>query len=754
MSGWRVDVAEAKGSRLRRIAAVVGISALGLLLIPPASATVTDTFSGTLNASGTSFAGHKFSVADTGSIQVTLDWDQAAANLNLFLYDPSGALVASALGTSKPETITHQAAVTGQWRVGVKAKTGSATYTATVVHSPGTAPPPATTVSFASQYGYSGPAGIYPYGLDWDPASNTIVAADVWNYRVQRFTVGGQIPSGCSDPCVISKRADWMQQGGIGSPFDVEVDPQGDYWVADQSFSRIVEFSANGTWKQSIGPGGGPGPEDNYAQGCGGGKMHWPTHLVFNPDNGDVYVSDTQCGDVYVYSHQGVFKRDFAFQLGPCCGVNLPIPRGIGRTSDGRVYVVEHRSRRVVVFNDLGVQQAVWARQADMQDPRGLDIDEARRLLYVVDGHDSQVFKFNLDTGALISKFDRAVGDSKPFDNIRFVTVDGNGNVYVGETWGYRITKIDASGNRLPWAYPSKPPPDGGFNQNNGIGIDPSDGGHLYAIDSFENRIQRWRVRNDGGTFLSCRTATNCAAFELQFGHRGTAIAGTCNLGYGRGLTFGDGFVWADGAQRIVRFGADGACLDDFGKFGSSPGTFKGNTSIRVTGDGDPTTHADTRIYTTDFNCRVQVFDFDGTLLQHMGGSCGSTTLSQMNMPRQLDVIGSRIYVADQQRHRVAVWDRNTGSVVDEIKGPFGPRNLARPEGVVYDPIGNWLYIADTGNRRLVRVRPDGSSPQVVTIGWGSSNGSLTQPRYLEVGPGNLLFVNDSRRNYALRING
>ena len=740
--------------RKRLLLVAAATLAMGVFVVPGASAVVTNTFTGTLSSSGTSWAAHKFDVQSTGAIDVVLDWD-ATADLNLFLYNPSGTQVVSALGTAtKPESITFNATVTGQWKIGIKAKSGTANYSATVTHSPGSTPPPPTTISFASQLGYSGPAGLYAYGVDWDQFSNSIVVGDVWNYRVHRFTSGGQIPSGCASPCIISTRADWMQLGGIGSPFDVEVDPDGDYWVADQSFSRIVEFSANGAWKQTIGPGGGPGAEDNYPQGCGGGKMHWPTHLAFNPTTRDVYVSDTKCGDVYVFSHNGVFKFHFAFQLSQCCGINLPIPRGLARTSDGRVYVVEHRSRRVVVFNDQGVQQTVWARHADMSDPRGLDVDEARGFLYVVDGHDSEVFKFDLDTGALITKFDRANGDTAPFDNIRFVTVDGAGNLYLGETWGYRISKIDNTGNRLPWAYPATPPPDGGLNQNNGIGVNPADGGHLYAIDSFENRIQRWKVRNSSGGFLSCRSAANCAAFELQFGHRGSAIAGTCNMGYGRGLAFGDGSVWADGGQRIVRFSADGACLDDFGQFGSAPGTFKGNTSIRVVGDGDPSTHADTRVYTTDFNCRVQIFDFAGTLLQHLGGTCGTSSIGQMSMPRQLEVIGQRIYVADQQRSRIAVWDRGTGTVVQEIKGPFGGSNLLRPEGVVYDPTGNWLYIADTGRRRLVRVRPDGTSPQVVTVDWSSSGGSFSQPRYLEVGPGGLLFVNDSRRNYAFEING
>ena len=191
----------------------------------------------------------------------------------------------------------------------------------------------------------------------------------------------------------MSQHADKNQLGGIGAPFDVEADPDGDVWVADQSNSRIVEFSHNGAWKQTIGMGGGPEAWKNYPQGCGGGRMWIPTHIVVHPVTRDIYVSDVRCRDVYVFDHQGHFKFDFNFNLSPCCGVNVPIPRGIGY-DNGRVYVVEHNSRRIVVFDEAGNQLAVSARQDDMNDPRGLDIDNAGNLIYVVAAYRNEAFQF------------------------------------------------------------------------------------------------------------------------------------------------------------------------------------------------------------------------------------------------------------------------------------------------------------------------------------------------------------------------
>jgi len=742
------------GRRYRLIGIGAALALTGAVLAAgPASATITDTFTGSLSASGTSWASHTFKVLDTtGPIQATLDWSDASANFNLFLYDPSGTNVASAISTTnKPEVITFSPSVTGTWKIGIKAKTGQSSYTVVVTHSPGSSPPSADAV-YGTTLGYSGPAGVYAYGVEWDEFSNTILVGDVWNYRVQRFTATGGIPAGCADPCVVSTKADRGKLGGIGSPFDVEVDPDGNYWVADQADSRVVEFTPGGQWVQSIGLGGGPNAWENYGQGCGGGKMTWPTHLVFSP-NGNLFVSDPSCGDVYVFDSQGHYLHDFAFNLGPCCGINIPIPRGIGRTSDGHVYVVEHRSRSVVVFNDAGTQLSVWPKRSDMQDPRGLDVDEAHGFLYVVDAYDDEIFKYSLATGQVLAKW--SSWGSTPFNTIRFVTVDGSGNVYVGETWGYQVRKLDMNGNPLPWATGPQPPPDGGLNQNNGIGVDPTGGGHFYSIDSFENRVQRWRITNGTGNLDHCLGPNNCPAFELWFGARGSAIAGTCNMGYGRGLAFGDGRVWTDGGQRVLRFSADGDCEDDWGSFGAGLNQFKGNTSVRVTGDGDPSTTSDTRVYTDSFNCLIQEFTWNGQLLDHMGGTCGTSTIDQMSQPRQLDVVGDRVYVADQLRSRIAVWDWSTHSVVSEIKGMFGSVNLLRPEGVVYDAASGWLYIADTGHARLVRCHLDGSSREVVSVDWGTSGGFFTQPRYLEVaqvGQYHLLFVNDSRRNYVFKV--
>ena len=92
----------------------------------------TQTFTGSVSATGTSWIAHAFDVTAPAQISATLSWTNAAADLNMFLRDPSGTGVAQATTTSQPETLSFNATTSGRWSIGVKARSGSSSYTLTV----------------------------------------------------------------------------------------------------------------------------------------------------------------------------------------------------------------------------------------------------------------------------------------------------------------------------------------------------------------------------------------------------------------------------------------------------------------------------------------------------------------------------------------------------------------------------------------------------------------------------------------------
>jgi hypothetical protein len=71
-------------------------------------------------------------------------------------------------------------------------------------------------VTYDTSFGFNGPAGLYAYGMDYDPYDGTILVGDYWNYRVWRYTTSGQKIG------VVSTPAAGGLSGGSLAPYDVE----------------------------------------------------------------------------------------------------------------------------------------------------------------------------------------------------------------------------------------------------------------------------------------------------------------------------------------------------------------------------------------------------------------------------------------------------------------------------------------------------------------------------------------------------
>jgi DNA-binding beta-propeller fold protein YncE len=641
--------------------------------------------------------------------------------------------------------------------------------------------------TYSETFGFSGPARNYAYGGDWDRSTDTILWGDYWNYRVKRYTRSGErcTPRLCNgSPFVVTVTRAAGQLGGSAAPYDVETDlfdrdanRRASFWVADQASSRVVQYGYTGRWLQTIGRGGGgtgsAHPGRNYATGCGNGSMTIPTHLLVDQSNGRLYISDPRCRDVYVYTHTGDFLFEFNWTgWRTLTGLGTPIPRGIAQgrdwNGDGQrdIYVVEHSSRRVVIFNTSGGFLGAFPRVEQMNDPRGLDIDPVSGRVVTVSAIKNRVYVFS-PRGALIRSWgdmDGPRSDSmanRGFDSIRFPAVDGRGNIYVGDTWGfrepdprtgrnwfgYRIYKYSRTFERRRWETPSQPPPDGGFNQNNGVAVSP--GGSLFVVDTFEQRVQKF----DSGS--RCRRRGRCPAWLLQFGSREPAGPTSKGFGYPRTLTFGSGTVWVgDNNNAVLAWNPNGTFVHRFGSQGSAPGQFRGGVQgILVPGNG--------RIYTTDIsNCRLQIFD-ERTALQQAKprpiaymGTCGSGR-NQMNGARGIELSpnGNIAYVVETWNNRISVWNLTTETATT-VSPSCGGTRLDSPWGITWDRPSRWLYIGDLGNNRIVRWSPSSSTCQVVTTGADAPD-RFRGPNYLAFGPDGRLYVSDNTRHvYAFTIRG
>ncbi|MBX7222274.1 MAG: NHL repeat-containing protein [Blastocatellia bacterium] len=148
-----------------------------------------------------------------------------------------------------------------------------------------------------------------------------------------------------------------------------------------------------------------------------------------------------------------------------------------------------------------------------------------------------------------------------------------------------------------------------------------------------------------------------------------------------------------------------------------------------------------TRLFAADtYNNRVQKFEAGGwTVL----------ATPVLNLPEAVTASfdGLRIYVADTGNHKVIRSTDGGASWTD-----FAVAGLVAPQGLALDASGH-LYVSNTGGNQVLRY--DESTPlgtPLVLAGPGSGAGQVTDPRGLAIDTTNRLFIADRGNNRIFRI--
>jgi uncharacterized protein (TIGR03663 family) len=179
---------------------------------------------------------------------------------------------------------------------------------------------------------------------------------------------------------------------------------------------------------------------------------------------------------------------------------------------------------------------------------------------------------------------------------------------------------------------------------------------------------------------------------------------------------------------------------DAFGSAGGGSGQLNTPKGVAVDGEGD--------VYVADaHNHRIQVFDANGAFLRQWG--------TEGNQPGQFKepwgvTMGpdGDVYVADTWNHRVQVFDdrgqlKKIWGTFGEVKDPMASQELLYgPRDLVVDEEG-YLYITDTGNKRVVKYDPEGNMVRAVG-GAGSEEGQMQEPVGLALSPEGDLYVADT----------
>lgn len=236
-----------------------------------------------------------------------------------------------------------------------------------------------------------GPGGkfMYEFGKSNDPNKtggsaglavhgDRVYVTDGSNFRVQLYNTDGKFIK-----TFVSQGAD--KKVGAMIPVGIDVSEQGDVYVTDVFYQRVLVFDQKGKLKFQFGePGKKPG------------EFQYANDIVVDK-KGNIYVADSNNARVEVFDPKGKFLSI----LGAKNGVNpqFGLTRGIDVDDSGRVYVVDTFQHQVRVFDNIkkgGLQLFSFADKGtdngQMYYPNGLAVKKGK--VFVTDRENDRVVVF------------------------------------------------------------------------------------------------------------------------------------------------------------------------------------------------------------------------------------------------------------------------------------------------------------------------------------------------------------------------
>lgn len=207
---------------------------------------------------------------------------------------------------------------------------------------------------------------------------------------------------------------------------------------------------------------------------------------ITTDNHGRIYAADTELKFVFVIDPAAkTVERREGNSHAP-----LSLPVGVAVDSEERLFVSDAVLHTIVCFSPSGQPLASFG-GAQLGRPGGIAIDRQRNRLYVADAKASRIAVFDSATMKFVGYFG---SPSKPKSNgggtfyaPTNVAVDHAGNLYVADTWNYRVQVLDPAGKFLR-AFGAQGDRPGEFIRPKGIAVDSD--GHIYVADAEFNNFQ------------------------------------------------------------------------------------------------------------------------------------------------------------------------------------------------------------------------------------------------------------------------
>jgi sugar lactone lactonase YvrE len=244
-----------------------------------------------------------------------------------------------------------------------------------------------------------------------DPTDGTIWATDDENNRIQHFTTTGTF---------LGKFSTCLDPGAV------EVNPQGELFVACSGSRSVRKYSDTGALLKTL-----------ATEGSGNAQVNFPLDLAFDPQ-GNLWVADNENDRLQQFTAAGTFVK--AVPLGA-----WNRPWGIAVAADGNIWAAEPMSHRVSVYSPTGAVVKRFGSQGsgqgEFERPSDVEID-ANGYVWVPDGGNNRVQVFDPE-GEYVSQFGKTgvgAGQLNTYWWMR-ISVNPQGEVFVADEGNSRITR-------------------------------------------------------------------------------------------------------------------------------------------------------------------------------------------------------------------------------------------------------------------------------------------------------------------------
>jgi sugar lactone lactonase YvrE len=429
----------------------------------------------------------------------------------------------------------------------------------------------------ASFSGDNGPATSAqlnsPQAVAFGPSGQFYIA-DEGNHRVREVASDGTITT-------VAGNGSWGFSGDRGPAlraqldvYSVASDSAGNLYITDDRNQRIRRVSPDGTIATVAGGALGDGGISPFA------GLNQPAGVA-KDSAGNVYIADTNNHRVRKITAGGVISTlagtgiaGYSGDGGPASAAQLDFPEGVATDSAGNLYIADTlnmRIRKVALDGTIStVAGNGWgfsgdggpATQAKLFNPWAVAFDSEGNF-YIADSGSNRIRKVALD-GTISTVAGGGVccvlGDGGPATNAtlstpRGVAIDGAGNLFIADTYNFRIRKVGADGvittvvgntasRNFATVGDGGPAISAALSMPASVAVDTA--GDIFIADTGNNRI--CAVTPDG----TIRTVAGRGSFG-DSGDGGSAVLAEFRSPQGLGLDSAGNLYVADTSSNAIR---------------------------------------------------------------------------------------------------------------------------------------------------------------------------------------------------------